>query len=370
MLGQMRASWARYFAIGIVLLIAVLFAVEGVVFNRATRGMQEGAVAGIINGDRISLGEFNRAYERTVEFYRGMLSGGGAGKQAPSLSEEQLKMFRVRESTFNELVKARLMAQAGRDQGLAGSDAQVRAEIQKIPSFQKDGHFDRLQYEQVLQANGYSSSKFEEMVRDEISAQEWQRSLQTSVRVTDAEIRNAFLEKNTLRKIRYVAYLKTQSGLKGDANATAAKIASWLQKNKSSEQSVKAFETMFKAENLRLDQTGLVSRSQLYVPHLSESTPWVLDLFEKSGDSWKAAGPKVYEVGDRVVIYQIVEAKDPVELDFEKQKTELKGMLKVRKAQSLLEAETESLMEKADIDPNPTVVGEWVKPDRSKKTRL
>src|SRR5438477_10373418 len=98
-----REKFGRIATSAIIGGIALVFAFEGVFGPKATRGLHEGAVAGTVNGEPISIGDYNKALERKLEFLKGMMGG--------KISEEQIKMFRVRESVFQELAQQKLMAQ-------------------------------------------------------------------------------------------------------------------------------------------------------------------------------------------------------------------------------------------------------------------
>ena len=79
------------------------FIFYGVFSPKSTRGLHEGAVAGTVNGEPISIAEFNRELNRRMEFFKNLAGG--------QFSEEQLKAFRVREGVFQELVNRRLLVQ-------------------------------------------------------------------------------------------------------------------------------------------------------------------------------------------------------------------------------------------------------------------
>src|SRR4051794_17487239 len=121
MLSKMRTSFGPMMVSGIIGFIAFVFIFSGVFNPKATRGLHEGAVAGQVNGENISLQEFNREYTRRTEFFRQL----GGGK----LNPQQLKQFRIHEGVFNELVQKKLLGQSAVKAGLAASDEEVREKI-------------------------------------------------------------------------------------------------------------------------------------------------------------------------------------------------------------------------------------------------
>ena len=101
MLNWIREKFGRAVIGGIITFIAFVSVFYGVFSPKATRGLHEGAVAGTVNGDPISIADFNRELNRRMEFFKNL----GGGK----LSDEQLKSFRIREGVFQELANRKLM---------------------------------------------------------------------------------------------------------------------------------------------------------------------------------------------------------------------------------------------------------------------
>ena len=154
-------------------------------------------MAGTVNGDSITLSEFNRALNQRMEFFKNM----GGGK----LSDEQLKAFRVREGVFQELVRRKVIEQEAVKQGLEASDDEVMERIREIPAFQKDGQVQR----RDLQADAWPPTTirpagFEKMVRGDLSAQAWQNYFRNRTRVSEAELKQQFELSEDKRDIKYV----------------------------------------------------------------------------------------------------------------------------------------------------------------------
>ena len=134
MLSWIREKFGTAIIGAIISLIALVFIFYGIFSPKNTRGLGEGAVAGTVNGDPISLAEFNRAYKQQEEFFKNMAGG--------KFSDEQLKSFHIRERVFQDLVRKKLMSQEAEHQGLVASEEELRDQIKKVPAFQKSGQFD------------------------------------------------------------------------------------------------------------------------------------------------------------------------------------------------------------------------------------
>lgn len=185
--------------------IALVFILSDVFSSRLGGGGQAGGEAGSVNGESISRAEFNRELARRVESLKQMTGG--------KLTDEQLKMFRIRETVFNELVQRKLVLQEARDSGVLPTDEEVRDRIQELPYFQKDGKFDLATYRNVLSANSLQPGRFEEMIRDELLLQSWSERMRSRIRVSDDEVRREFLVAEDQRRIRYVS-LDLEAGRK------------------------------------------------------------------------------------------------------------------------------------------------------------
>jgi hypothetical protein len=201
--------------------IAMVFILSDFLAPRGTNGMPgPGAVeAGTVNGEPISSAEFLRELARRTESLKQMTGG--------KLTDEQLKMFRVRESVFNELVQRKLVLQDCRKAGLVPSDAEVRAKIQELPYFQKDGKFDIAAYQNVLSSNRLTAGKFEDMIRDDLIMQRWVDVVRSRVRISEDEIQREFRIANEKRNLKYVV-LDLEAGKKA-VQVPASEIDAFLQ---------------------------------------------------------------------------------------------------------------------------------------------
>src|ERR1041385_469713 len=115
MLSWIREKFGTVVIGAIISLIAFVFVFYGVMNPRATRGMHEGAVAGTVNGEPISIQEFDRELRRRTEFFRGLMGGN-------KMTDDQLKAFKIRNMVFEELVRRKLLLQEADRQGLLASD--------------------------------------------------------------------------------------------------------------------------------------------------------------------------------------------------------------------------------------------------------
>ena len=353
MIGQMRGKVGGWIITGIIGFIALVFAFEG------TRGLHEGSVAGTVNGEPISIGDYNKALERKMEFLKGMMGG--------KISEEQLKMFRVREGVFQELAQQKLMAQAALSSGRRPSDEAVRQEIVGMTYFQKDGKFDPAQYRATLQANNYSTATFEKMIREQLAVEDWSKSFGNQVRVSDAEAKEEYVQSKNLRSFKLVSIPASAPAAKGGKDdkipnltpkAAAEKVAGMLKADKKSDDAVNAF---LKPFGVTVRDNPDVSEAAGFVPGAQDHPELTKDLYRDNGLTVGKA--KIYESPSRISVVLLTGVKKPDLAKFEADKKETQLEIKSRKERDLMNEVIKKLTEKASIDTNPAVVSAAAEPE-------
>jgi hypothetical protein len=183
--------------------IALVFVFYG--FFTPGSGSIGGTTAGEVNGEPISYPEFTRALNQRVEFMKNLMGG--------KVSDEQLAQFHVREAVFQDLAQRKLMGQIAKKEGFYPSSDQIRDQILKMEVFQKDGHFDKVQYKAVLTQNQYNPTRFEEMIGQDIMEENFRKFLGTLANVTPDQVDADLKSAKEKRKIKYV-FLDNESARK------------------------------------------------------------------------------------------------------------------------------------------------------------
>lgn len=382
--------------------IAFVFIFSGVISPSRTKGLHEGSVAGVVNGEAISLQDFSRALNQRIEFYKQM-SGG-------KITEAQIKAARLREGVFQEMVSQKLSSQAAEKSGMAGSDEEVRERVRQYPAFQKDGKFDTATYKMVLQANQLTPGGFEKMVRDEVAQQAWQSYFRDRVRTSESELKREFQISNDKRNIRYVL-LTSEVGKKGvkippaeiekflkDASKLsmvkaqyemkktteykgvtfdqakeriahqllaaekvddikkfnenlAGQIVGMLGTDKASEAKVNA---LLKPYDTTVKATGPVTRQNPNLPGVGEAKELMADAFAaKSPIDGKA---KKYSSGNWTLVAVVTETQKPDFSKLTEQKDTLVRQLNFRKERALQDAWMKRLKDNSKIEMNEAVM--------------
>lgn len=341
MIGNLRGKVGRYIVVGIISFIALIFAFEGVFGPKATRGLHDGSVAGKVNGESITISDYNRALERKLEFLKGLTGG--------KVSEEQMKMFRVREGVFQEIVQQKLMAQAAIDSGRAPGDEAVRQEIMTLPYFQKEGKFDPAHYRAVLQANNFTTAMFEKTIREQLAVDDWTKSFANQVRVSDAETKEEYLLSKNQRSYKIVSIPVAEGA---SPKSTAEKVAAVLKADKASDE---AANKLLKPFGVTVREIPDASQGSGFVAGATEHPELAQELFAEKGLVLGKA--KIYESPSRISVVLVTAVKKPDLAKFEAEKGETQSQLRSKKERELMNEVLKKLTEKAKIDPNPSVVG-------------
>jgi hypothetical protein len=406
MLAWIREKFGKGLISLIIASISLVFVFYGVFSPKATRGLHEGAVAGTVNGDAISVSELSRAFAREVESYKAMVGG--------KLTDEQIKAFRIKEAVFKELVKQKLLSQESKRLGLAAADEQIKEKIKEIPAFLKESKFNLPAYREVLAANHYTPASFERLVGDDLAVQKWPDFFKKRLRVSDQELREEFEVRQDQRKIKYIL-LEQESSSKGfqvgeadlkkflsdspSLNLAKAKfdqgkdtvykgqkfevvqegiareiilgekfagiqksqdriIESVLAKFASRAPSDAELNLILKPISTQVKTTDWVTRQTSSVPGVGSAQELLSDAFrEKSSIDLSGGGKaKRYNLGGKVLLAWVVESKKPNWDELSLQRETLMGELSSRKFSGTFDSWIKTLNDRAKIETNKEVV--------------
>lgn len=406
MLSFIREKFGPIMVGGIIGFIAFVFIVSGVFSPSRTRGLHDGAVAGTVNGEPISISEFNRAVTQRLEFFKAL----GGGK----LTDAQIRNFRVHEGVFTEMVGRKLSLMAAEKAGLGASDEEIREKVRQIPAFQRDGRFDPVAYKTVLEANNHTPASFERLVREDVSLRKWGAYFRARARVSDEEVRREYQVSGDRRNVRYV--LLTAETAKKVIEVPKAEIdkfladpakenlaraqydqrkerdlksVSWEEAKQriarellggertdeirkinekladqvaailgKDEASVKKVNAVLKTFGVEARATGLISRQNQYLPGVGEARELMTDAFASPSpiDADSGGKAKKYVSGAWWLVALVIESQKPDLSKFEERKGSLIKQLAYRKEQELQGAVLKKLQEKATVKRNDAVV--------------
>lgn len=132
-----------------------------------------------INGDPITIDEFQDSYRASVSFYKKMMGD--------KFNEDMLKQLHMKKDVLNSLIDKKLWLMAAKDMGVTVSDDEVRALLKENELFQKNKIFDESTYLQVLSYNHLKPAEFEENQRKELLYEKIRATLRDSVILSPQE---------------------------------------------------------------------------------------------------------------------------------------------------------------------------------------
>jgi peptidyl-prolyl cis-trans isomerase D len=230
--------------IQIVLGIMLLpFAFWGIESYRKSGG---GDALATVNGEKISQQEFDNALRQQQARMREMMGN--------KFDQAEFDTPETRHAILENMVSQRLLAIQAISSGLTATDEQLARVIAGIEAFQKDGKFDKEQYESVLRAQNMTPLVFEARVRQELGMRQ----------LTDAYSQNGYasttvmdnlIRLNEQQRVVSVTQVSADSYLK-DAKVSDAAIKEYYDKNTTEFQ----VPDEAKAEYVVLSADGLMSQ--------------------------------------------------------------------------------------------------------------
>jgi peptidyl-prolyl cis-trans isomerase D len=280
--------------IKIVFVIIVLSFVGTIflVWGKGSEGMggSKGGYAAKVNGTRISLEEYQSAYQRIRSMYQQIYG--------QSIPPEMEKMLGLKKVALDSLIDSSLAMKEARSLGIKVSKDEVSNAIEAMPMFQKDGKFSFDQYQQVLRSNRMTAKDFEEGQETELTLKKVRQLIKDKAVVTDADALAQFKKDNDKLDLEYVAY--APSDVAAEVKLSEADLNDYLQKNPND------FKT---AEKVALSYILLDPASQTAKTSVSEEE--IQTFYQKNIDRWQGKDG----------IQPFAEVKDKVKAEAIKQKT-------------------------------------------------
>jgi peptidyl-prolyl cis-trans isomerase D len=136
--------------------IIVSFALTG--FNGVTTS---GDSVGAVDGNPIKIDEYSRALNQNIQRFSSFFGG-------KPLTAEQIRSFRVKESTLNSLVEQKLVQNLADKMEINVSELEIKDAIKAEEYFLTNNVFDVNKYKGLLSANRLSPAIYEKMTKDRL----------------------------------------------------------------------------------------------------------------------------------------------------------------------------------------------------------
>lgn len=197
MLDVMRKHAGSWMIKVILIAIVIVFVFWGVGDFKSRRASQ----AASVNGEIITLADYQRAYNTLVEQYRQQFGA--------NLDENMLALFRVKEQALEQLINHTILIQEARKLGLTVSDAEVATAIRDMPFFHVDGVFDSRRYHAMLSQAHLTPEGFEDEQRKSLLGEKLTRLISGAAKLSDQEIEEWHNWQNAMVNIDYVLFSRT-----------------------------------------------------------------------------------------------------------------------------------------------------------------
>lgn len=219
LLQKIRDHAKGWFAYTIVGLLTIPFAVWGINYYFEAGGPMDAAVVG---GGKITLQEFQRAYQQQRQQLQAML-GGSAD---PALLEGP----RLKQDVLRQLIDERVLDQVVRDHGFRVGDRQLHDALVALPVFQQSGGFNKDLYERLLRNQGYTATMFEESLRQSLTTGQLRDGVVESTLITPTDMEQIVALLKQQRDLQYAVLPLERYVAK--ASVDDAAIAEYFERNK------------------------------------------------------------------------------------------------------------------------------------------
>ena len=193
MLDLIRKKAGSWMVKAIIFLIAVVFVFWG--FN--IRDKAKGTIASV-NGEPISLDEYNRTYDNLKEQVR--------KRFGDRLNDEMIANLGLRKQALNQLVEKKLMLMEAKRLNFRVADEELEVAIKSIEAFQTDGVFDSRRYNSLLNSVRLTSEAFEVEQKEVMLTEKLRSFITENVKVSDLEAREYFEYQDASVDIDFVLF--------------------------------------------------------------------------------------------------------------------------------------------------------------------
>lgn len=193
--------------------------------NVTTAGISPDTVLADVEGQSITVAEFQRRYNAQLQQYRNAYGG--------QISEQMLRQLGIDQQILQSLVDEQAMVAEARKQNLTVSDVEVRQRILSLPAFMENGQFiGETRYRQLLSMQNppLTTREFEEQLRQAILAEKLRTSVTGWMSVSDADVAQEFRQRNEKVKLELVPL--TADSMKGQVTVTDADLQARFDANK------------------------------------------------------------------------------------------------------------------------------------------
>lgn len=156
----------------------------------------KGLVASV-NGKNITEVEFQRAYAAMEDNVR---------RSIPNITQDMLNGFQLEQRVLQSLMQEKLIEQEAERAGLTVSPYELRALLEQLPYFQKDGKFSAEVYKDVLSRSHVSPQQFEAEQAKSMLPAKLQRLVSAGAYISPVAVRAIYDYAAERRRVEYILF--------------------------------------------------------------------------------------------------------------------------------------------------------------------
>ncbi len=228
MLDRMRRhrGWLKW-SLGLVVVMFILLYVPSFLDPLAGTGANPNDAIATVEGRRITVGTFQRAYQQQMLSVQQAYGG--------QLTNDMIQQLGIPQRVVQSLIDEEAMIAEAERLGLQVSDAELRERILRMPGFQENGQFiGDERYRQVLQMQRppLRAGEFEDQLRKSLLADKLQAAVTGWAQVTAQEVEQEYRQRNEKVKLE-LAVLQADT-FRTAITPTDADISAHFEANKES----------------------------------------------------------------------------------------------------------------------------------------
>jgi len=218
MLDLMRRHAKSWIINIIIAAIVIVF----IFWGAGTFRREELTKAAEVNGEPISIADFEEAYRQLLEMAR--------AQYGDYLDDELLQTLDLKKQAMERLINERLMFQQARSMGLKVTDEELQARIARTPIFQVDGVFNPDRYRNMLSRFRYTPEDYERLVRRELLGRKIIRLVSDLAKVSPREIEDFYHLTNDKVSLDFVLF--AVKDFRDKVKPAEGELAEYFGKNK------------------------------------------------------------------------------------------------------------------------------------------
>jgi len=262
MLDLMRKNAGSWMIKGLLGIIVMVFVFWGVGSFRAQRGNR----VALVNGEVITVHEYQEAYNNLVEQVRARF-----GK---SLDENVLKTLDLKKKALDRLIEKKIVIKEAEKLKFRVTNEELSLAIVNIKAFQSDGVFNKKVYERALSQNHMTPESFEASLRESLMIERIMSFVTGGVKIPEQEALEWFKWKGASVNVDYVNFNPERyTGI----NPTGEELKAFFERNKEAYKT----EDKIKIRYLMFDAGSYASKVSVEEKDINEFYETNIDKFKR-----------------------------------------------------------------------------------------